>query len=228
VLPVCNDLPAVNFLDATSNGMELSPAEFDAIEHCDEACEYELLHGVVIVNPIPLEGEADPNGHLEYLLRHYQYSHPQGKCLDQTLQERYVHLPDGSRRKADRVIWTGLGRRPNPKQDVPTIVVEFVSKSRRDNLRDYVTKRQEYLQAGVKEYWVIDRFRGVMTVYRSTGQCTNTNTGTNTEQQTETGQQATEQVVVERGQIYNTPLLPEFALPLSSLLEIADRWRDLD
>ncbi len=214
-LLVGNDLPAVDYLDATSNGLELSPEEFDAIERCDEACEYELLHGVVIVNPIPLEGEAGPNDHLGFLLRCYQCQ-AQGKSLDDTLPERYVHLPDGSRRKADRVIWAGLGRRPNPKQDVPTIVVEFVSKSRRDNLRDYVTKRQEYLQAGVKEYWVIDRFRGVMTVYRCTGHPTTSESLT------------IEQVIVQRDQTYHTPLLPEFTLQLNSLLEIADRWRDLD
>lgn len=199
------DLPPVRFLDASCNGMELSPAEFDAIAESDESYEYELLNGVVIVNPIPREGEADPNGHLEYLLRLYQYTHPSGKSLDQTLQERYVHLPNGSRRKADRVIWTGLGRRPNPKTDVPSIVVEFVSASKRDHLRDYVTKRGEYLAAGVREYWIIDRFRERMTVFR-----------------------ATDEIVIDRNAAYSTPLLPDFVLPLETLLEIADRWRDQD
>ena len=204
-VPFIPAVPAVESLNATSNGLELSPEEFDAIDDCDPDYDYELLHGVVIVNPIPREGEADPNGHLEYILRHYQYTHPMGKSLDQTLQERYVHLPDGTRRKADRVIWTGLGRRPNPQQDVPAIVVEFVSASKRDQWRDYVTKRQEYLAAGVQEYWIIDRFQQRMTVFRDT-----------------------EQVVLQRGQIYTTPLLPGFILPFDSLLEAADRWRDLD
>lgn len=199
------DLPPLQFLDATCNGMELSPEEFDAVVESDENYEYELLNGVVVVNPIPLEGEADPNGHLEYLLRLYQYTNPSGKSLDQTLQERYVHLPNGSRRKADRVIWTGLGRRPNPKTDVPSIVIEFVSASKRDHLRDYVTKRGEYSSAGVREYWVIDRFRQCMTVFR-----------------------ATDELVIQRKDTYSTPLLPDFVLPLDSLLEIADRWRDQD
>lgn len=198
------DLPPLRFLDASCNGMELSPAEFDAIAESDESYEYELLNGVVIVNPIPLEGEAGPNDHLGFLLRTYQFTNP-NHTLDETLPERYVHLPNGSRRKADRVIWTGLGRRPNPKTDVPSIVVEFVSASKRDHLRDYVTKRGEYLAAGVREYWVIDRFRERMTVFR-----------------------ATDEIVIQRKETYATPLLPDFVLPLDSLLEIADRWRDQD
>ena len=94
-----------------------------------------------------LDGD-DPNGELEYLLRHYQRSHPRGKSLDLTLAERFVPTHD-SRRRADRVIWAGLGRLPNPDQDIPTIVVEFVSKRKRDWKRDYQEKRLEYLAAGV-------------------------------------------------------------------------------
>ncbi len=200
-----DELPPVTYLDASCNGLELSPAEFDAIDDYDEDYEYELLKGVVIVNPIPLEGEADPNGQLEFLLREYQQRHPQGKAIDLTLAERYVFLTDGSRRKADRVIWAGLGRRPQPKTDIPTIVVEFVSASKRDQQRDYVIKRREYLSLGVKEYWIIDRFRGEMSIFR-----------------------AGEHAVVKRGEAYAPVLLPGFVLHFDALMSAADRWRDLD
>ena len=59
-------------------------------------------------------------------------------------------VPATNRRRADRVIWTGLGRVPDPEKDIPSIVVEFVSKRRRDALRDYEAKRDEYLAAGVQ------------------------------------------------------------------------------
>jgi Uma2 family endonuclease len=190
-------------LDASCNGLEMSPEEFDAIEDWDEDFQYELIRGVVIVSPIPLEGEVDPNEQLGHWLRTYQEQHPQGKALDRTLPERYVHLPDGSRRKADRVIWAGLGRRPKPKQDPPTIIVEFVSVSKRDHLRDYVHKRRQYLSLGVKEYWIINRFRGDMTVFRPQGD-----------------------INVKRAQTYRTDLLPGFELPLGKLLSLADEWRD--
>ena len=155
-------------LDGASNGMLLTPEEFDAIVDYDEAYTYELIRGVVIVNPIPSEAESDPNEELGHLLRSYQDSHP-ASTLDKTLSERYLRTPD-SRRRADRVIWAGLGRVPDPRSDVPAIAVEFVSRRKRDQRRDYGEKRREYLAIGVMEYWIIDRFRRTMTVCRG-GTC---------------------------------------------------------
>ena len=36
--------------------------------------------------------------------------------------------------------------------------------------RDYVAKRAEYREIGVREYWVIDRFRRTLTVYSFSGE----------------------------------------------------------
>ncbi len=105
------------------------------------------------------------------------------------------------------MIWAGLGRRPDPRADIPTIVIEFVSESRRDWLRDYVEKRAEYLDAGVAEYWIVDRFRRTLTVYRRPPA------------------EPVEIVVPESG-TYRTDLLPGFELPLARLLAVADRWND--
>jgi len=188
-------------LGADSAGMFLTPEEFDAIEDYDENCRYELIRGVLVVSPIPSEAQADSNEDLAYLLRHYQESHRRGAALNLTLPERYIRVP-GGRRLADRVIWAGLGRQPNPKTDVPTIAVEFVSAGKRNRLRDYEAKRDEYKAAGVKEYWVIDRFRRMLTVYRADGT----------------------ELKISANKTYRTPLLPGFALPLARLLAIADRW----
>jgi Uma2 family endonuclease len=192
-------------LRRAANGMLLTPEEFDAVTDYDDRYDYELIHGVVIVNPIPLIAERDPNEELGSWLRVYKTSHPQGAALDATVWEQYLRTHD-SRRKADRVIWAGLGRLPDPTVDVPTIVVEFVSKRKRDRWRDYVEKRREYLALGVQEYWIIDRFRRIMTVYRR-----------------QPGQPA-EQVVAE-ADTYRTDLLPGFELPLARLLALADRWQ---
>lgn len=186
------------------NGIRMSTHEFDAITEYDELYNYELVHGVVVVNPIPSPEERGPNGELEYLLRYYREYHDDGSSLDETLVEEYVRTGD-SRRRADRVIWAGLGQQPDPATDVPTIVVEFVSKGRRNWQRDYVEKRDEYLELGVKEYWVIDRFERRMTVFKKLG-----------EQTTET--------IVQENEIYRTELLPGFELPLARLLAVADRW----
>jgi len=191
-------------LGRLSNGMLMTPEEFDAATDFDELYCYELIHGVLIVSPPPGESERDPNGELEYLLRAYQSGHEAGSALDKTLSEQYVHLSD-SRRRADRVIWAGLGRIPDPKTDVPAIVVEFVSNRQRDRVRDYEEKRRQYLAVGVQEYWIIDRFRRIMTVFRG-----------------RPGEPA-EQIIKEN-EVYRTTLLTGFEHPLARLLKVADDW----
>ncbi len=51
-------------------------------------------------------------------------------------------------------------------KDLPTIAIELVSEARRDHLRDYEEKRREYMKLGIGEYWIIDRFRRIMSVIR--------------------------------------------------------------
>jgi Uma2 family endonuclease len=191
-------------LDQRSNGTLMTPEEFDAVTDYDEQYVYELIHEVVIVVPAPGEAERDPNGELDFLLRLYQYTHPQGSILDKTLGEQYLPVPNG-RRWADRVIWTGLGRVPVLGRDIPSIVVEFVSQRKRDRTRDYEEKRREYLALGVLEYWIIDRFDRRMTVFRDRPD-------------------EPAEVVVNADETYRTPLLPGFELPLAKLLKVADDW----
>ncbi len=90
--------------------------------------------------------ERDPNGELEYLLRLYQKTHPEGKAMDATASEHDAII-GANRRRVDRAIWCGLGRLPKRKE-VPTICVEFVSVGRRSHDRDYRGKRSEYKLLG--------------------------------------------------------------------------------
>lgn len=189
-------------IDHTANGMRLSAEEFDALENWEEGFRYELIHGVLIVTPPAGPGERIPNDELGYLLRMYRDTSPHGHLLNDTAPEQEIQIGE-NRRRADRTVWIGLGRRPDPLVDVPTIAIEFVSASGRDRHRDYVEKRDEYAQAGIREYWVIDRFRREMTVFRGTSE-----------------------VVVAENEIYSTPLLPDFELPLSRLLAAADDYAE--
>ena len=187
------------------NGICMTADEFDAVEDYDDLYIYELIHGVLVVNPIPLAQERGPNQELGRQLLNYKDAHPRGNALDDTLEEEYVRTGEG-RRRADRVIWTGLGRQPNLVMDVPTIVVEFVSAGRRSWQRDYVEKRDEYLPLGIVEYWVINRFDRTMTVFRK-----------------HEPDEVAEQVVLEPD-IYRCDLLPGFDLAITSLFAVADRW----
>lgn len=195
------DVPCLR-LAPHSSGVSLAPAEFDAAEF-EEGWRYELIHGVLVVSPPPLRKERDPNEELGHWLRSYQETHPQGRTLDATFHEETVVTPT-ERRRADRVIYAGLGRDPHDGE-VPTVVVEFVSAGKRNLLRDYEQKRAEYLAIGVREYWIVDRFARCLTVYRLHGS-------------------SSIQQVVREGEIYTTRLLPGFELRLDGLLERADRW----
>ena len=61
----------------------------------------------------------------------------------------------------------------------------------------------------VKEYWIIDRFDRCMAVFtRHAGK--------------------TRQRMVAEKEIYTTPLLPGFELPLAKLLALADSWANVE
>ena len=186
-------------LGPAAAGSRFSPDEFDAAAFV-EGYRYELIGGVLVVSPATLINERDPNEELGHWLRNYRDDHPPGGALYFTLHEHDVFVGD-DRRRVERAIWAGLGRLPQVTE-TPTIAVEFVSAGKRNLLRDYEQKRVEYEHIGVREYWVFNRFNCTLTVFRP-------------EQ---------DRQVFSQQQIYTTPLLPGFELPLGRLFEIANRW----
>lgn len=190
-----------------SAGLTLTAAEFDRLpaRGFDRNYRYELIRGVLVVSPPAGNGEVGPNEELGYVLRIHKDNHPDGGRIDASLPEQTLLIGE-NRRRCDRAIWVGLGRIPNPAVDFPAIVVEFVSRSRRDFLRDYEEKRDEYRRGGAREYWIIDRFRRIMTVHRFAQD------------------DRPESTVVAEAESYQTNLIPGFALPLGRLLKVADDW----
>ncbi|QDT36480.1 Uma2 family endonuclease [Stratiformator vulcanicus] len=181
-------------LGPEDNGALMSPAEFDAIESAEEHYRYELIHGVLVVSPPPGEWHREHIDRLGQLLRNYQDVHPDGAALDRTLPENYVIVGD-DRRVCDRAIWAGLGRQPDVVNDIPTIAIEIVSKGSAHRRRDFVEKAREYPAAGVKEYWIIERFAQTMTVIFADGK----------------------QRVLKENEVYQTPLLPGFEFALEDV-----------
>jgi len=193
-------------LGPESAGILMTPEEFDAVEEYDECYAYELIHGVLVVNSFPSPEVAAANELLGCMLLRYKCEHSQGGNLNDTLPLQYVRTPS-DRRIANRLIWTGLGRMPNLKNDPATIAVEFVSAGRRNRQRDYEEKRQEYGESGITEYWIFDRFRRTLTIVAYSGS-----------QETET--------VIPETQTYESPLLPGFVVPLDRILASADRYAE--
>ena len=186
-----------------SNGRSMTAAEFDAVDYedCDPGFRYELLRGVLIVSPIPSNGHEAIIDELGRLLNDYRIDHDDGAACDGTLPSRYVATFTG-RRIADRLIWCGLGRNVNEAEDPPTIAVEVVSEAARDRRRDYLEKRAEYRDAGVAEYWIVDRFARTVTVVEASG---------------------AERELGESDPL-TTPLLPGFSLIPDDLFREARRW----
>lgn len=182
-----------------SAGSRMSAAEFGTAEF-EPGWRYELIRGVLVVSPAPLPQERGPNEDLGHWLKTYQETHAQGFHLDATLPEHDIFVGEDSRR-ADRVIWAGLGHTPD-KDETPTIAIEFVSEGKRNELRDYQEKRIEYAAIGIREYWVIDRFRRTLTVFTLAG-----------------GER-----IVDESESYATPLLPGYELSLRKLFAAADYW----
>ncbi len=182
----------------------MTPREFDRADFVD-GWRYELINGVLVVSSTPSLNERDPNQALGRWLLNYQETHPQGSALDFTIHEHTV-VTGHNRHRADRVIWTGLGRLPR-RNEIPSVVVEFVSAGKRNLIRDYEAKRDEYLAGGVQEYWVIDRFRRTLTVFTRRGR-------------------KTRKRVFHEDQVYVTDLLPGFELPLARLFALANRWQE--
>lgn len=189
------------------NGTLMTPQEFDGATDWDPEFRYELLNGVLIVTPSPSAAERGPNDLLAHLLLNYQENHPQGTQLNATLSEHTLAVGT-NRRRADRVIWCGLDHEPNVLDETPTIVIEMVSADRRDRERDYETKRREYAEIGVQEYWILDRFQKRATLIRF-------------------GEEETQTVLAESDTL-TSPRLPGFELPISRWIAVADRFSQSD
>ncbi len=186
------------------NGILMTPEEFDNATDWDPEFSYELINGVLIVTPSPSPGECAPSDLLAQLLLNYRENHPEGGQLNLTLPEHTLAAGE-NRRRSDRVIWCGLDRDPDVGQDVPAIIIEIVSADRRDRQRDHETRRNEYAQNGVREYWIIDRFQRRAMVVRF-------------------GEKGGTETVLSEADVLATPLLPGFELPLGRLFAVANRF----
>lgn len=186
-------------LNRHASGLKLSAEEFDRAE-AERGWRYELINGVVVVNAAPMPQERGPNELLGHLLLNYKEQHTNGKVLDYTLPEHDIHVGE-NRRRADRVLWIGLGRQPRI-DETPTIAVEFVSAGKQNFLRDYQSKRKEYASIGVREYWVFNRFDRTLSVFMNDGR---------------------EQIIGEQS-LCASSLLPGFEFKPAVLFRVAADW----
>lgn len=152
-----------------SHGRPLSLAAFIRADF-EEGWLYELARGVVDVTEVP----GVPHGRIVQrvarLFMQYEMKHPGSIDFQAGGSECRIRMPGvGSDRHPDQALYLT----PPPAGGnvwgrwIPDLVVEVVSKGGED--RDYVDKAEEYLRAGVREYWVVDPFKRRILVHRRDG-----------------------------------------------------------
>ena len=161
--------PKVNRIGPADDGRPMSLKEFGPIK-VQEGFHYELSRGRIEVSDIPRLPHGRQLSTLRDNLTLYKIANPGrinaifggGEC-------KTTIFATESERHPDLAIY--LTKPPPGDQPwdewVPEIVVEFVSKS--SARRDYGEKAEDYLAAGVREYWIIDRFKQVLTVLTRAG-----------------------------------------------------------
>src|SRR4051794_20272815 len=141
----------------------LSPAEFAAVmERTGWRAPMELIDGEVVVIP-PSGGDASlAQTEVVYRVRAWQVARGAPGRL---LTDVFIRVGNGF--LAPDAAWWSAGREPRIESGaldiVPDLIVEVLSPATRDN--DLGPKRRQYLDAGVRELWLVDpRDRSVLVV----------------------------------------------------------------
>lgn len=138
------------------DGRPMTIDEFlDAEE--EEGYRYELGRGVLEVSEVPDDDHGEIVSAIYMLLAAYNLAYPgRIRRIGGGSEFRLWMREMVSGRNPDvAVVLAGTppdhrGRRP------PSLAMEIVSEGGRAWTRDYVTKRQEYLAYGLREYWILD------------------------------------------------------------------------
>jgi Uma2 family endonuclease len=188
------------------HGKRMSLEEFDKAE-AKEGHRYELSRGVLTVSDIPGRKHLAQWNALRRQFGAYDVLHPGRIDTIAGGGEAKILLADFlSERHPDLLIY----KSPADEHDedtlwatwVPEIVIEIVSPG--SELRDYQEKPEEYLQFGVREYWIVDAARREMSVLRRVAG-------------------KWRRRVVRPPEKYTTRLLPGFELDIADVFAAADR-----
>ncbi len=147
-------------------GRRMSLREFEPV-HVQEGYLFELSRGIITVSDVPAYPHAWRVAFLRDQLGLYNAGHPDEIHIILGNMECKLLVGDfESERHPDLAVYK---KAPPRKEDVwfhwiPELVIEVVSPG--SVLRDYEEKREEYLELGVKEYWIVDGEKERITILR--------------------------------------------------------------
>lgn len=144
------------------HGRRMSLEEFREAEE-EEGYRYELAGGVLEVTEIPGPAHRRVVGNLYRAIARYDQDHPGFIETYGGGSEFRLWIPARSSGRNPDLGVVLEGTLPDARgRTQPALVGEVASKSSR--VRDYETKRREYLLFGIDEYWIVDPLRRQVTV----------------------------------------------------------------
>jgi len=179
------------------DGRPTSADEFAAAEF-DEPWTYERVDGRLVVMSPEGTGHVLQSEPWRDRLGAYRLSRP--KIVRSVVSQAWIRIDEDNTRIADIGVYLGgpLSNLNIPEQ-VPDLVFEIVSPGKASRRRDYVEKRAQYEKIGVREYVIIDRFDGKVTVLTL-------------------GEAGYSEAVLTPTDVYRSPLLPGFEVQLAEVL----------
>ena len=164
----------------------------------DEPWTYERVDGRLVVMSPDGTGHVIQSVPWHYRLGAYALDHPE--IVQAVVGQAWVHIDDDNTRIPDIAVYLGGPLEAlNIPDQVPDLIFEFVSPSKKDRRRDYVEKRADYQKIGVREYVIVDRFDKKVTVLTP-------------------GEDAYQERILTPADVYRTPLLPGFEVVLAEVL----------
>lgn len=186
------------------HGRKMSLRDFEFAES-RPGYHYELSRGYITVSEVANFVHAFVVATIREFLDVYKSANPKAMYVALTEMGAKLLIPDwDSERHPDIAVYL---TRPKGRRDCkmwrrwfPEFVIEVVSERSRD--RDYIEKRQEYWTLGVKEYWIVDADRELVTLLRR-------------------GRSDWTEKRIGRDDVCTTKLLPGFSLPCKVIFDAA-------
>jgi len=144
-------------LSPADAGMKIS-ADLFACAPTQAPFIYERVQGrLVVMSPAGPEHRSVSRP-FRHELGGYWHAHP--RHVDEMDVEGWLSTsPDDDRLPDICVYLSGPDSDQVVPHRIPELIFEFISADRSDQERDYIAKRREYHEIGVKEYVIVDRFK---------------------------------------------------------------------
>jgi Uma2 family endonuclease len=186
-------------------GVRFTSADLEGMP--DDGNRYEIIDGELHVSRAPHADHQEALGRIERVLRNWDVRNERGWALSGAgviFSDDNDVIPDLVWVRAERLmavmIDPATGERDGKLHAAPDLAVEVVSPGARQERRDREAKLKLYSHHGVREYWIVDRARGSVQVYRRNDEAALTLVAT-----------------LGAGDVLTSPLLPGFALPIDDI-----------